>query len=279
MKILGALGALIGALSFVSAAAAETELKNDGFVSGGTAGFQSGFIGTEIGASRFVAPAGSLQLLKVQLLFGGATTTQTVTLKVWDDTAGTDAPGAEIYSQDFSLTGSDTSIQQIVPESTVTVPQQFRVGIVFQHSGLPSIARDVDGNIAADKNYILASGLGWTKSQSLGLAGDWIIRAFVSDSPGAPDAGPGPGPDAGPSGAACSSNAQCAAGEFCDLTNHVCTFECRNDADCGDGTCNSLGQCLTGEGGGGCCRTDRGGPAGGALLGLGLLLVLRRRRR
>src|SRR5262245_53655919 len=95
-------------------ARADTELKNDSFVSGGQAAFELGFAKNEIGASRFVAPAPGLSLLRVQLLWGGnSTATRTVTLKVWDDTAGTDAPGVELTSQDFDVTGSDNAMSEL----------------------------------------------------------------------------------------------------------------------------------------------------------------------
>jgi hypothetical protein len=287
MRVTAAIGAFVGLLCLASLANADTELKNDGFTSGGTAGFQGGFVTGEAGASRFFAPAAGRQLVKVQLLFGGGSTAvKTVTFKVWDDTAGTDAPGAELFSADYDLTGSDTALSEIVVGTNVVLPQQFRVGIFFQHNGAPSIARDADNTIAADKNYIFASGgLGWQKSSVLGLTGDWVIRAFITDGAGSPDAGPGGGgsgtPDAGV-GAACQGNTDCPVMQFCDLTNHHCTFECRTAADCGTGTCNSLGMCVgTGNNGkgAGCCQTDRGGQAGGVLLGIGVLFFLRRRRR
>ncbi len=248
-------------------------------------GFQAGFAAGEIGASRFVAPEAGRTLLKVQLLYGGATANRTVTLRVFDDSAGTDTPGSELYSGDFQLTGSNSSIQEIATtDVTVTLPQQFRVGIEFQDAGLPSIARDDDGTIDAAKNYIKANGLGWVKSQTLGLTGDWIIRAFVSDGAGGGgDAGNPNNPDGGvpPMGGPCSANPDCPDGQFCDTAVGSCTFECRFDEDCGGGTCNTLGQCVGGGGsGGGCCQTDGGGGETGALLGVGVLgmLVLRRRR-
>jgi MYXO-CTERM domain-containing protein len=137
----------------------------------------------------------------------------------------------------------------------------------------------------ADKNYILTDAGMWFRSSTLGLQGDWIIRAFVNGSgPGptdaGPDAGPNVTPDAPMTGNQCSGNAQCPQGQFCDLAQGACTFECRTDDDCGGGNCNSLGQCVGGgTSSGGCCRADGGGGSTGALLGLGLLLVWRRRRR
>ena len=279
-------------------AAAQVELRNDGFETGMSAGFQAGFVSGEIGAVRLVAPQASVQVLSVRLLFGGATTTQTITLKIWDDSAGTVAPGVELFSGDFQLAGNNTVIHELdVAGMNVIVPMQFRVGIQFQHAGLPAIARDDDGTINASRNFINASGIGWIQSQSLGLTGDWVIRAMVSTGggpdagSGGPDAGSG-GPDAGTGGpdagsATCTGNGDCPLGEYCDTMLGSCTFDCRLDSDCpGGGPCNSLGQCLAADGdGGGCCSTarDRGGAAGPlAASGLALLVALtltRRRRR
>jgi len=185
---------VVGALSAAGPARADIELSNDTFTSGGTAAFSGGFVFGEAGASRFVAPAAGRQVLKVHLLFGGGSTAaQTVTLKVWDDSAGTDAPGTELFTGDFPLTGSDTAIQEldVSGASTVIVPQQFRVGIVFQHSGAPSIARDTMPPIMVDKNYIMGQGVGWAKAQTFGVNGNWIIRAVINNPAGAPDAGSG----------------------------------------------------------------------------------------
>lgn len=163
-----------------AALAQETILQNDGFVDGQPVGFQGGFVAGESGSVRLV-PAGPfpMTVTRVQLLFGGSTATQTVTLRIWDDSAGTAAPGAELYSADYLLTGSDTVLQEIdLSGAGIQVAGAFRVGIEFQHSGAPSIARDSDG-ITAARNFIYALGLGWFDSGALGLTGDWIIRAGV----------------------------------------------------------------------------------------------------
>lgn len=173
------------ALGASAAFAQETILQNDGFVDGQFAGFQGGFAAGEIGAVR-LAPPGPfpMDVTRVQLLFGGATTTQTVTLHIWDDSAGNAAPGVELYSGDYQLTGSDTAMQEIdLTGLGVQVSGPFRVGVEFQHSGAPSIARDNDGVIAS-RNFIFALGLGWFDSTVFGLTGDWIIRAGVQPSGG-----------------------------------------------------------------------------------------------
>lgn len=171
---------LVAALLVSPLALAQTELRNDGFESGQSAGFQAGFASGEIGAARFL-PAGQVQVQAVRLLFGGATSQQTITLRIWDDTAGTTSPGAELFSGDFQLTGSNSVIQELdLSASGVIVPGQFRVGIEFQHAGLPSIARDDDGSITPGKNFIKEQSIGWVASGLLGLTGDWVIRAMVS---------------------------------------------------------------------------------------------------
>ena len=159
------------------------ELINDGWSSGASVGFQVGFVSGEIGASRFV-PAGSCPCFvsQVTLLFGGAAAIRTITLHIWDDDGSSAAPGAELFSRDFQLTASNTDLQLIdLSGDGVFVNGAFRVGIEFTADALPSIARDDDGNIQPNSNFILASGLGWVESSLLGLTGDWIIRANVEE--------------------------------------------------------------------------------------------------
>src|SRR5215813_1688214 len=130
-------------LLMCSVSYAELELKNDSFVTNQLVAGMGGFAVGEMGASRFVAPDAGRTLLKIQLLFVGDNATKTITLHVYDDTAGTNAPGAELFTGDFQLTGADNAMQELTIGS-VTVPQQFRVAIQFQHSGVPSIANDTD---------------------------------------------------------------------------------------------------------------------------------------
>jgi hypothetical protein len=265
--------------AMTAVAEAQVELKNDGFQAGGSAAFEGGFAIGEIGASRFVAPEAGRTLQKVVHLFGGgATTTQIITIKVWDDSAGTTAPGMELFSSDFQVTGNDSAFHQAdVSSQNIILPAQFRVGIQFKHAGYPSIARDNDGTIAADRNYLLANVSGnftWFRSQTLGLTGDWIIRAEISAGTGGSPVDAGVAADAPPGtgGGPCAGNSQCPMGQYCDLDQMICTSDCLTSADCGGGTCNSLGQCVGFDGDGGSCGCQ-GGGRGGAF-GLSLLLVL-----
>ncbi len=287
---------VVACLLVPSLTRAQTELRNDGSVDGAAVGFQAGFDAGEIGASSFTAPAAST-LQRVRFLFGGAATQQTITLRVYDDTAGGVAPGAELFSGDFQLTGSNTAMQEIdLTGMSVNVPARFRVGIQFQHMGLPAIARDDDGTVTPGVNFIFASQLSaWVRvgPPLFDVPGDWIIRAVISSGGGGtPDAGV-PLPDADPTapdggggggGGACTGNGDCTVGEYCDLDRGSCTFDCRMATDCGgDQTCNSLGQCVAGadgDGGGcGCTSSSSGASAAGTFALLGLLGLATRGRR
>jgi len=174
--------ALLVALATPAATAQETVLQNDSFLSGQAVGFQAGFVTGEIAASRFL-PSGSpsYSVKRIQFLFGGATTTQFITLRIWNDGGGTANPGDELFSGEYVLTGSATALQEIdLGSSNVIVTGQFRVGIEFHHDSVPSVAQDADGTIQATRNFIFAQGLGWVQSSLLGLTGDWVIRAVVA---------------------------------------------------------------------------------------------------
>jgi hypothetical protein len=188
-RLVRSLALLLGAcLVPAAASAADHTLQNDTFVSGGNAAFQGGFAAGEIAASRFVPPGPfPMPLKEVLFLFGGSTAQRTIVLHVWNDGGAVD-PGTEIYSNAYQVTGSDVAFQQIdLSGENVTVSGPFRVGIEMTASGYPSVARDVDGTIDPTANFIQAqvsSFYFWFRSQDLGLTGDWILRAVVSDPAG-----------------------------------------------------------------------------------------------
>lgn len=271
MRVTWTICALFMMLSLESRA--DVELKNDSFQDGTLVAFHGGFVSGEVGASRFVAPSAGLQLLRVQFLFGydippQPVPTISITLKVYDDSAGTVAPGGELFSGDFTVTPSNMAMQEInLATDNVMLPMKFRVGIMVQHSGPPSIADDRGGQMAS-ANFIYAiPPNGWVASIA---NGDWIIRAFVSGGSGGGDAGV-------VTGSPCNGNPDCPGGQYCDLAAHACTYDCLTSDDCGGETCNSLGKCV-GGGGGGCCDAGRGNYAGGILLALGVLTLVCRRR-
>jgi hypothetical protein len=160
-------------------------VNNDTWIPGQAVSFQAGFAAGETAAARFV-PVGPCpcRLDQIRFLFGGDPATETVTLRVWDDSALADAPGAEIYSAAIQLTGSDSFLQELdLTVAGITVNGPFRIGFEFQHAGLPSVASDTDG-IAADRNFIDETSLGWVEASSLGVTGDFVIRAVLDSLPG-----------------------------------------------------------------------------------------------
>jgi hypothetical protein len=182
--------ALVLTATLGSASRAQSEeLQNDGWSSGEAAFFQAGFQTGEIGAVRLVPTiACPCEVEKVTLLFGGDPSTKMVAVQFWEDPGDTDDPGAPIgLPFDVELTGDDDQLHEVVLGDSVVVNGPFRVGIEFFHDGLPSIARDDDGTIAEDRNFICANFGGecvWVRSSLFGVSGDWIVRATIVPEPG-----------------------------------------------------------------------------------------------
>ena len=189
---------LLGAALSQSALAIEETLVNDGFVDGAPVNFQAGFIAGEMAAARFEPqiPCPCV-VTRIEMLFGGSTGTRDMGILVWDDAGGASIPGTLLYSGDVTLTGSNFFLQQIdLTLTPIVVEGPFRVGLEFRHSGLPSVATDLDGTIDAGANFILADVgvLLWFPSATLGVGGDFIIRATIenfvppdADADGVPD--------------------------------------------------------------------------------------------
>jgi hypothetical protein len=182
------LGAVwIGALVVLSHGdAAEEVLRNDSWEPGQGAYFGPGFVSGEIAASRLV-PESPVQIVGVQFLFGGAEPagTYTITLHIWDDSLETIQPGAEWYSAEYELTAANQSLQVIdLAGEDLPADSPFRVGIEFQHDGLPSVADDQDG-ITPDRNLLFSGS--WLDAGGPGLTGDWVIRALVQGGPSYPN--------------------------------------------------------------------------------------------
>ena len=237
-------GMIVVVLAGLAATAAAEELKNDGFGAGASVSFQGGFRAGEMAAARFVPSDTAPRLLTgVQFLFGGAASTETITLHVWDDTGLGDAPGPELFTGDFDVTGQNDASQVLdLTAQSLLVTGPFRVGIEVHHDSFPGVAADTDG-IAADRNFIFTGT--WQKSSMFGLQGDWIIRAEVQPFASLPDAG---------------------------------VDAARDGAVRKDGSVDAGGK--AGDGGGcGCSTAGRGHGASPALalFGLGLGLAWRRR--
>ena len=165
--------------------AQDETLQNDSFVSDQPASFQAGFISGEIAAARF-APSipCPCSIDSLTVLFGGNSDTVTMGIQIWDDPGGV-IPGTLLYTGEVVMTGSTSNLQQIdLTTSPIVITRPFRVGLVFNHDGLPGVATDTDGTIDTAANFILADfgGLSlWFGSSDLGVSGDFIMRAAISD--------------------------------------------------------------------------------------------------
>jgi hypothetical protein len=169
--------------------AQEVILQYDSFATGHAVSFQGGFVTGERAAVHFM-PAGPFpkMITKVQFLFGGAVGTKTITLRIWRDTTGMAAPGTQIFSSGYVVVASDTEMQEIdLSGEAISVYGPFRVGIQFQHDGLPSIAQDQDATIYGGVHWIywkLGPGsFTWYDWSMVGGQGDLIIRAGVAPNP------------------------------------------------------------------------------------------------
>lgn len=186
-------------LTSLAASATPQTLQNDGFVDGAPASFQAGFITTEIGAARFVPTIACPCVIEsVTVLFGGNTESRLMGVLIWDDPGSTPAPGDLLFSGEATLTGSTVAFNEIdLSLAPIIVNGPFRVGIEFGHDGLPGLATDLDGSIDANANFIFADIGGfnfWFPSSTLGVAGDFILRASIdnfevpdADGDGVPD--------------------------------------------------------------------------------------------
>lgn len=246
-------------------------VQNDGYFGGPEVAFPSGLKKGDAVAARLTGFGGNTAVIQVTVVFGGggpASTQVPVTLKIWDDTSLTDAPGPELFSSSEVLVNTATPTFQILPLAGVGVGERFRVGFVLGADAPPMVGHDADGNMQPGVNFTFRPTTGWSRSQADGVTGDWIIRATLASG------GNGGG---GSNGGGACFGVDCPAGQFCDTASRACTFECRTADDCGGAFCNSNGQCV-GEGGG-CCETGGGGAPAAGMLALGVLaLVLRRRR-
>lgn len=177
---------LLLGLSASTAHAEELELKNDGFVDSGQATCQQGFATGDEGGVTFSHDA-DYQLARVQFLFCGADTTETVTVVIYRDTGGA-VPGQVLFQGDYPVQGSAealTEINLLAENLTFSAGESFRFAVRLQHDGAPGLANDTDGTTTPGVNWIYDTLSGsWSESSALGVNGDWIVRAVVDTLPG-----------------------------------------------------------------------------------------------
>lgn len=119
----------------------------------------------------------------VRFLLGGTTSSEVVTVRIWDDSALTDDPGAEIYSGDVAVSGNDQVLQVVdLNAEGVIVSGPFRVGVELRHDAPPSVAVDDDG-ITPGRSFFATTSLVWNDASTLGVSGDYVIRATIAEGP------------------------------------------------------------------------------------------------
>ncbi len=188
-------GILTGLAIAGSAVAAEVTVQNDSLTNFGTAVIVAGFIPGEKGASWLTSPCEG-NIVAVQILWlsspGGAPDVLGDSIDIYR--SGTyPNPGAlaqEIVAplltegviNEYRYLDDDSTVPLIVP---VAANETFVVAYEFSEtaiSGGPSLVRDTNG-ITAGRNTLYADlgggNFAWFASETLGVTGDWVIRAVI----------------------------------------------------------------------------------------------------
>ncbi len=193
MKTLRAMGAIgLGALC-ASAHADEITVKNDSLGNGGTAAVCPCFVASEEAAVWLTSPCdGNIVAIQIfwRSLLGGAAPSLEDSIIVYE--AGNfPNPGAVKDSflgpalqdgglNEFRYEDENQTIPISIP---VTAGEEFVVSLRFFNTNnndpfLPSIASDSQG-CQPGKNAVKVNGAVWQSACTLGVSGDWVIRAVI----------------------------------------------------------------------------------------------------
>lgn len=220
--------------------AAEVEVKNDSFTAPGASNIQTGFDANEVAAAWLTAPCnGNIVALRIFWRSADGSTGQSLeqSITVYDgDTGIFPIPGTQLLflegpvltdgvMNEFRFIDEQNTIPISIP---VTAGQTFVVAFRFDSDPFPffgpSVCTDVGSGCQAGRNAI---GPTWVNACSLGVTGDFIIRAVVDC--------------AEPTGACCLPNGTCnpattssgcstlggtylGAGSFCENCPVACCF-------------------------------------------------------
>lgn len=228
------------------AAAAEVVVKNDSLVDGGTVAVQAGFVANERAAAWLTSPCNG-RIVAVQVFWQSASggTPPSVEHSITIYANGTfPNPGAVLatleaplmtdgFMNEFRYLDEAGTVPIDIP---VTAGQRFVVSFQFDNTpGLSgaSVCTDVNG-CQAQKNGLYAIPPGsWFNSCSLGLSGDFVIRAVVDCDEA--------------SGACCLPSGSCVSLSASQCSSQGGTYQ-------GDNT--SCGQVSCPQPTGACCMPD-----------------------
>jgi uncharacterized repeat protein (TIGR01451 family) len=194
---------LIAAVLSTGAQAAEVTVRNDSLDDFGTAVIVGGFAVGEKAASWLTSPCnGNLRAVQVYWRSASGTSGDTIHFAIEISRNGTfPIPGAlaqEIGGpvltdgvlNEFRYLDENQAVPLIVP---VTENETFVVALVLSEAigaGDPSVVRDTSGN-QAGRNSLYADLGGtfiWFNSSTLGVQGDWVIRAVIDCAVGPQEA-------------------------------------------------------------------------------------------
>ena len=228
--------------------AEEVTAKNDSLSEGDLGAIQAGFDPGESAAAWLTAPcAGDIVAVQVfwRSVTGGAPLSLEDSITIFSDgTFPTPGPVKDNLGQPAILVGpvmTDGGLNefrflneaQTIPiQIPVTAGEVFVVSFKFYNDpdpfNGPSVVTDTDG-CQDDKNAIAPP---WTDACSLGISGDFVIRAIIE----CPD----------PTGACCHADGTCGNGVFeadCQAFGDVWY----QDTDCSAITCTPRGACCMGS--------------------------------
>jgi hypothetical protein len=127
----------------------------------------------------------TFKIMSVKFLFGGTAefrVTREVVLNIYKDN-GTVIPGDLLYSANYTLVSSNTTIQEIDIRDKgieVTGGGSIRVSfIMVDGTSFPTFAQEFDGTYFGTKNWVKELDGTWRSSKQGGLAGNWVIRATI----------------------------------------------------------------------------------------------------
>ncbi|MEO5559571.1 MAG: hypothetical protein ABIO49_07120 [Dokdonella sp.] len=178
-----------------SAGANEVTVKNDSLVNNSSGNIQAGFAPGEKAASWLTSPCdGNIVAAQIfwRSLFGGATVSPEDSIDIYRagtfPTAGTlaqDILGPQLNDgviNEFRYLDENNTIPLAVP---VTQNETFVLALTFSDAPDPTQGPSVvsdSGGIQANRNSIYAlvnSTYSWYSNTTLGVTGDWVIRAVI----------------------------------------------------------------------------------------------------
>jgi hypothetical protein len=163
-------------------------LRNDGWEDPAAVAFQEGFAQGECWASVYVPAQEHYPFVVdgVSMFVGGEDMGSAMFgVELWEVDADTNMPTTMVASGTTTFSGANEgfdgiTMQALGIDSPIYASGNFAVAVcLLAHEGFPAVARDADGTIAQDLNWIRIEDGSWIQSATPGVTGDWIMRATI----------------------------------------------------------------------------------------------------